>query len=372
MPDGVNLGTLIRDLMECSSKMHRIFCLCLSLLFAFMLPAQASSDSDNEQHKDKLVQRFVETGGILPVYAQLPQCSGPYQKWHNCVLYSYFFNSKRLRSYTLFQHGKPNGEYKGFFFNGSPLVEKHFVDGLEDGVRIAYSSEGHIIEKTPYVAGKKHGLSKTFYSDSGSLKSEIMYVSGLKEGKSLEFYANGNLRQVAHYHNDQLNGKFYLYFPNGKLSTEDFYVNGEQSGAFKKYTALGTLVMVQHNKNGIRHGVTTFYLPNQEVFFSVVFDHGDIIYGKCGGDGSDGRSLTAAELKDFASDLGYPQCREELPNMVRRHKLAPSPEELSEKEIDEDQVNFKSPFSPEYLLRPGNTSFYDITQPFTDEADGVY
>lgn len=298
--------------------MHHMFFLCLGLLVAFTNLAQA-----NESKKDYLVQHFVETGGIVPVFAQLPQCSGPYQKWHNCVLYSYFFNSKRVRSYTVFQNGKPNGEYKGFFFNGSPLVEKHFVDGLEDGMRIAYSSDGHIIEKTKFVAGKKHGLSKTYYSGTGILKSEVMYVSGVKEGKTREFYANGNLRKLAYYHKDLLNGKFYLYYPNGQLSAEDFFKNGLQSGELRKYSAQGSLLLSQHYKQGEPHGVTVLYRPNKEVFFSVVYDHGQIVYGKCGGDGSDGRDLTSEELRLFASDMGYPDCVDDNSKMIRHHKLAP-------------------------------------------------
>lgn len=272
--------------------------------------------------QDLLVQNFIAKGGISPEFSQLPQCSGSYHTWHNCVLYTLFHNTRRIRSYVVFKNGKPNGVYKSFFFNGASLTEKFFVDGVENGMRTSYSSDGRVIERTPYVNGLRHGVSFTYYSTNGSVKSKQTYVNGLREGENLEYYDNGQLRQSASFHNDVLQGKFVMYHDNGQKYIEDNFEHGLQSGVFRKYDTTGQLVWSQNNKNGRHHGVTIYYLSNGAALFSVVFDNGKIIYGKCGADGSGGRDLTPAELKNFEEDRGYPRCEESLKDLKYRHHPA--------------------------------------------------
>lgn len=273
--------------------------------------------------KDQLVHRFTANGAVIPAFAQLPPCAGDSSKWHNCVAYSFFHLSNRIRSAQVYKNGKPDGEYQCFFYNGALMLEKRFVSGIEQGMRIAYSVDGQVLERTPYVDGKKHGLALSYYSDTGNIRSEHNYKDNLVEGEGREYYANGQLRQVANYHNGELHGDFKAYYSTGQLYIHDYFVNGLQSGVYRKYNPQGQLIFMQHMKEGLRHGVSVFYLTNNKAHFSVVFDKGQIIYGKCGGDGSDGRDLTSDELKNFAADRGYPRCQPSLQKLKRHHAPAP-------------------------------------------------
>lgn len=285
----------------------------LGLLLAFALTCVGSVSAQTlaapkSFSKDPMVQEFVTIGSMIQKYAQLPRCYGQYQTWHECVLYTYFVNTDHIRSSTIFEHGKPNGEYRSFFFSGLPLEEKHFVNGVENGQRVSYSSAGRVIARVPYVGGKKEGIAYKYYSYDGTLKSEISYKNDYRDGITKEYYENGKLSQISHYRQGELHGRFELFFPNGNKNVEDYYEYGLQTGPAYKYSEKGHLVLLEHYFKGKRHGVTRVYQPNHDVLFSVVFDQDEAIFGKCGKFGADGRDLSFKELVTFAKGRGYPNC----------------------------------------------------------------
>lgn len=284
--------------------------LALACASIFSLPADANNSS-----RDALVQEFVITGSITQKYAQLPKCSGYFANWHECVIYTYFVNTDHIRSATVYERGKPNGQYRSFYFTGLPLVEKYYVDGVEQGIRTSYSNSGHVLSRVPYVGGIRNGLAYSYYGDSGNLKSAINYKDDQREGLSREYYENGKLSQVAHYHKGELHGKFELYFPNGQKNIEDYYEHGLQDGAAYKFSEQGRLMLLEHYRNGRRHGVTIAYRDNQEPLFSIVFDNDQVVYGRCGAFGKEGRDLSYQEMAAFADGRGYPKCN--MPNTAR-------------------------------------------------------
>lgn len=295
---------------------------CLSCLSFVYDPVAQAKDTLNDVATDPLVRHFITTTRVTPVYAQLPPCTGSSSTWHQCALYAFFNNSNQVRSLTIFKNGRPNGEYRSFFYNGAPMIVKHFVDGVENGERVSYSSDGYIIERTQYVDGKRNGMSLKFYSKTGHIKSRQYFKDDMRHGEGIEYYLNGKVRHVANYKYDVLDGSFESFYVNGIRLIEDHYDKGLQSGCFNKYDINGHMIVTQHYHKGKRHGVTIMYGSDLNVLFSVVFYNGTPIYGKCGGDGSDGRDLTIGELKNFAADIGYPNC-EPLPDNARRHALAP-------------------------------------------------
>lgn len=54
--------------------------------------------------------------------------------------------------------------------------------------------------ETPYVNGKRHGVSKCFYK-SGDLETESTYVNGKKHGVDKCYSESGNLWRTTEYKN---------------------------------------------------------------------------------------------------------------------------------------------------------------------------
>jgi len=126
-------------------------------------------------------------------------------------------------------NGRKTGQCNMFYEDGKIHIESYYINGIENGTTIIYSSEnGNIIRKIDIFRGKINGLDIGFNFD-GSLSFKIEFLNGVKHGLS-ERYIDGNIVAKSHY----VDGKFHgtresYHWKDGYLWKSENYVHGEKT-----------------------------------------------------------------------------------------------------------------------------------------------
>lgn len=149
------------------------------------------------------------------------------------------YNGK-TRLEGMYVNGDYEGEYKGYYFNGSPFYVKTYKKGMLDG-------------------------SYTEFFPNGKKIVEGQYKMDQREGKWLYYTEEGWKWKEENYLNGELNGKVYNYFPNGKIEREFEYRDGSRNGITKRYSEDGQLVSVFHYRNDVITGYSYNDKNNQLV-----------------------------------------------------------------------------------------------------------
>lgn len=115
-----------------------------------------------------------------------------------------------------------------------------------------------------YKNGLKEGIWKAYGINKKNKKiklSEGVYVNGKKEGEWKEWNDyNGNIRVVRNYKNDELNGKYILYFDyKAIIKNTGSYINNKKNGAWIEYINEGYYSKGNY-ENGVKDGIWLTYL----------------------------------------------------------------------------------------------------------------
>lgn len=84
----------------------------------------------------------------------------------------------RVRAFGEWKNGKKDGAWVVYNADGS-WFSADYKNGVLEGKEVFHSAEGRVQQETPYKAGKRHGVSKSFAPD-GSLSVEETWEKGLK------------------------------------------------------------------------------------------------------------------------------------------------------------------------------------------------
>lgn len=106
--------------------------------------------------------------------------------------------------------------------NAAELMECKTEEDKEKGC-IEINRDGGTVYKsieTPYVNGKKNGLSKLYLTDG--TYSEVLYQNGVRHGTSKAFFPNGKLEYQGEYSHGKAI-KSIFYYIDGSLRFELFY-----------------------------------------------------------------------------------------------------------------------------------------------------
>lgn len=98
-----------------------------------------------------------------------------------------------------------------------------FTRGIINGIVKSFFDNLYV--ETPYVNGKREGVSKAF-DENGRLFSKKTYINDYKEGKEFFFYANGSVKMEIDYKRDVKNGVEREFHENGEIKSEIEYVWG--------------------------------------------------------------------------------------------------------------------------------------------------
>ena len=81
---------------------------------------------------------------------------------------------------------------------------------------ICHYENGNVKEIRHFENEKLEGRYTSFYPD-GNVMLEQSYVDGMKEGKAVSYYRNGNIREEGIFHKGKLNGEYSSYYENGQI-----------------------------------------------------------------------------------------------------------------------------------------------------------
>jgi len=136
------------------------------------------------------------------------------------------------------------GKTTAFYEDGETVAYTiNFKKGKEEGDKVWYDKEGHVIGVMPYRHGLRHGQHTLYYSN-GKKRLEVHFVNDLEEGSYREYYENGILALEVTYKKGRKEGVQKEYYPDGKLQATVTYLNGYKEGEKKEYDKNGTVISV--------------------------------------------------------------------------------------------------------------------------------
>ena len=132
----------------------------------------------------------------------------------------YRFKNAILMECVNYQEGKKNGESTVYYEKGTIMETSNFKDGQRDGITIWYANkdrtQGEMVAKYTYQAGKFEGLQETYY-ESGAVKTQKMFSDNVQNGPAYEFYEDGSLKSEANFKNGEQKGKTKEYQEGKKI-----------------------------------------------------------------------------------------------------------------------------------------------------------
>jgi len=180
---------------------------------------------------------------------------------------------------------------KGYYPSGEIWLEVPYVNGIIHGVEKIYDKKSALIGETPYLKGKKHGLStirhykgggkdgwisKKLWENDVTITSKGYYVSGamwfetsLVDGKPhgihRKYDEDGHLIEETPFINGKKHGVQKNYYASGTIEKEIPFYDGELNGYYKIYDRDGNLLEGRLYLMGKLHGVKKTYVKEGQV-----------------------------------------------------------------------------------------------------------
>lgn len=152
-------------------------------------------------------------------------------------LWTTFYDNPRkdLKDKGTYIDGKKDGEWIYYDpANGGQatvLLVENYTNGVLDGLRTSYFSDGSICEINNYKNGCKNGEQISYYSFPSTIKSKLNYTqckNGYREdyGEQILYYPNGEIEQRYFYKNGRLDGEWIQYRKDGQITYKTIYKDG--------------------------------------------------------------------------------------------------------------------------------------------------
>ena len=145
----------------------------------------------------------------------------------------------------------------------------------------AYKIEGkRIVEEGQVWNGKKNGTWVTYHNNPRNFpKVVITYVDGKRSGPYMEFNPFGQFLMVAHYQDDQLNGRMAKY-DFTRIKEEIHYKDGEMDGLYTLYYDNSDQVQrTAEFKDGKENGWIRYYNEEGKLTMEYEYRNGEKISG---------------------------------------------------------------------------------------------
>ena len=132
----------------------------------------------------------------------------------------------------------------GYYYHGKPF----------SGYMIQQEKAGRVVYKLPIINGLENGLALAWYN-TGEKLLEQYYVDGKIEGVFKQWWPNGNYRYLFNYKNGQFNGTQTVFFPDCKIRQRSNYQMGTEEGLQQTWDSTWQLVSNYTLKNNKLYGV---------------------------------------------------------------------------------------------------------------------
>ncbi len=165
-----------------------------------------------------------------------------------------YYSDGSISKITEYRNGQKEGEELQFFPSGSPQVISEYRNNSLTGTRYEFDDKGYRVLFTEYINGRKEG--NEFKYSENILVEEYTYKNGKLEGRSVSYFTDGNIKSEGVYSNNFRDKEWVWYYPvsegrnvrrlveiysNGKIKeVKGMYPNGNKERS-----------MVLTNGNGV-------------------------------------------------------------------------------------------------------------------------
>lgn len=214
------------------------------LLFSPILSAQETNHTDaNGKKQGSFVVKFP-SGKI--------KYTGQFRDNKPFGVFNYYSPDGSLKATNVFSEDGNKARNKQFAENGTIVAEGNFINQLKDSIWRFYSDfDSTLLSEESYRNNLKHGISKTYFPEGGQLSEIQEFKDGIRDGIWKKYFQEGAVMLEANYQNDELEGKFVIYFENGKVKIEGEYLHGVKTGIWFEYNEAGDLV--ERNDTSIKY-----------------------------------------------------------------------------------------------------------------------
>ncbi len=225
----------------------------------------------------------------------------------------------------------PEGQVMAYHSNGRLRARARYVDGLEQGVREVFYSDGTRWETLGFAGGKPHGAHDKWWKngrhalhatwDEGELQGayerwyasgqrweQATYEHGKREGPYLKWWKNGAVAHDYAYEGGKIDGEYRTFYDNGAVWAVGEYVDGKPQGTIKRWFPDGRLGYVMHHRNGRPDGAFKRWYADGQPRLEAVYVDGrlDGEFKNWREDGSVYELATFARGKKIQTNLADP------------------------------------------------------------------
>ena len=184
---------------------------------------------------------------------------GTYLSGKHDSTWIYHFPNGEISSIADFKDGERNGITRNFGPDGTPLVEKVYIEGHLVGYRAINSAQ----KTEAWKSFTGNAVIAINYQD-GKKAYEEGYKNGVLNGPKRIYYPNGNLYSEFNYALGDYHGDYRVYYSNGKIREKGTYKLDELNGTLEKYNEDGSLYMVEQYVMGVRSGKASLFEKGQK------------------------------------------------------------------------------------------------------------
>ncbi len=144
-------------------------------------------------------------------------------------------------------------------FSGGAVVDKESLDPIT-GSLVEYNYSHQVQSIKNYKNGILDGRRYDYYSD-GSISKITEYKKGEKDGEELQFFSSGSPYIISEYKNSLLNGTRYEFDDKGYRVLFTEYINGKKEGEEIKFSE-NVIIQKSIYRNGRLNGKSIFYFSD--------------------------------------------------------------------------------------------------------------
>ncbi len=236
-----------------------------------------------------------------------------------------YYHAKQIKFETYINNGKFDSIFRGYYLDGSLMVEWHLKNGLPHGTYTLMNPNQTINTKHEYVNGfstgvwvqndnfgapqNEYGIDsilpngdvyswekdyqygklqsfvhkqnkepygiQTYYFQNGNISSQFYMNKGKQVGVSLNYFENGIMNQRTYYDSlGKQTGVFERYHQNGKLNEKYEFERGKKTGAYYMWHSNGKLFKTGYFKNDIADSIWNTYDSNGVFINAFIYENG--------------------------------------------------------------------------------------------------
>jgi antitoxin component YwqK of YwqJK toxin-antitoxin module len=184
--------------------------------------------------------------------------AGSYLAGKHDSTWVYYFPNGKISSRGEYRNGDRHGITIIYGADGTPLLQKFYVDGNLTGYReISHSAKS---EWKPF----KGDASIILTYPNGKKAYEENYKRGVLDGPKRIYYPDGNLYSEYNYVLGDYHGAYRLFYPGNKPMEKGVYELDELHGTIEKFNEDGSILLSEEYNMGLRNGKSVLYEKGQK------------------------------------------------------------------------------------------------------------